>query len=243
MSKKNKNSDKGRRARTQQKMSKQKQMQQLMFYTAIVVIVVGAGFWLLWIQSNPSEAVVAESGFKLEQQPSRGSADAPVKVVEFGDFKCPACAGFHENVYTPLVQEFVWSNQVEFYFINFQFIGPDSTTSGIAGECIYDQDESAFWEYYDYIYQNQGVEARVWATEEWIMNAVRENIPGLNESELQQCIANETFKDRVEEDRRLGTAAGVTGTPSVFVNGQKISNWSYGPLKQAILQALEEAES
>jgi protein-disulfide isomerase len=243
MSNKKQNSGKGRRSSTKQKVSKQKQMQQLMFYTVIVVVVVGLGFWLLWLQSNPAEQAVAESGFRLEQQPSRGSADAPVKVVEFGDFKCPACAGFHKNVYTPLVREFVWSNQVEFYFINYQVIGPDSITSGSAGECLYEQDESAFWEYYDYIHENQGVEARVWATEDWIMDAVREHIPGLNETELQQCIANETFKDRVDQDRDIGVSAGVTGTPSVFVNGQKITNWSYGPLKQAILQALEEAES
>jgi len=164
-------------------------------------------------------------------------------VVEFADFKCPACKAFHEQVYSRLVSEFVWQNQVEFYFINYQFIGPDSITAGIAGECINAQDESAFWEYYDYIFDNQGPEPQIWATKEWVMDAVREHIPGLNETALEQCIADEEFKDRVDEDLRIGQNAGVTGTPTIFVNGQKISNWSYGVLRQAILSQLENAES
>lgn len=213
-------------------------------YTGIVILVFLVGlvaFYLSQDQSSSESQTTVD--FHLTTQPSLGDPQAPVKIIEFGDFKCPACKQFHEQVYPKLLLEYIDMNLVEFFFINFQFLGPDSITAGIAGECIYRQDEDAFWDYYDTIYRNQGPENQIWATPERILDLVQQSVRELDKVALQQCINQEKYKRDVEEDKRIGIAAGVTGTPTLFLNGQKLENWSYNALKAAIERVLLQKKS
>ena len=64
--------------------------------------------------------------FAYSTQQSLGKDDAPVKVVEFGDFKCPACRTWDVTVLPRLKEEYIDKGKVQLYFINFPFIGKDS---------------------------------------------------------------------------------------------------------------------
>ncbi len=224
--------------RKQEAIRKKKAQQRLTIITGVIVFVVLFGV-LWWTQSGQQS--VEQDQFRLASQPSKGDPDAPVKVVEFGDYKCPFCKFFHEEVVSRLNQ-YIVSREIEFYFINFQFLGPDSTTAGIAGECVLNQNEEAFWQYHDAMYANQGPESQIWATPEFILSLVRQNVDGINESELEQCIANSTYRSAVEQDRQIGSASGVQGTPTIFVNGQKVSDLSFIAISNAIDNALSEGE-
>lgn len=215
-----------------------KRAQTLTLWTALVLVVAGLGLGLLWLRTSSPTVTVEEGGFQLALQPSRGNHDAPVKVVEFGDFKCPACKAFHQDVYPRLVSDFVWQDQVEFYFINFQFLAPDSVTAGIAGECLYQQNEDAFWRYFDLMYDNQGPESQPWAAADRLLPLVEAQLPGVNMAALRSCMDDEAMRQRVEQDRQIGQRAGVRGTPTLFVNGVKLDNWSYAALSAAIRRQL-----
>lgn len=93
--------------------------------------------------------------FAYSTQQSLGKDDAPVKVVEFGDFKCPACRTWDVTVLPRLKEEYIDKGKVQLYFINFPFIGKDSDLGAAAGEAIYKQDQDSFWIFYDEIYQSQ----------------------------------------------------------------------------------------
>ena len=95
--------------------------------------------------------------FAYSTQQSLGKDDAPVKVVEFGDFKCPACRTWDVTVLPRLKEEYIDKGKVQLYFINFPFIGKDSDLGAAAGEAIYKQDKDSFWIFYDEIYQNQKI--------------------------------------------------------------------------------------
>jgi len=229
------------------KQQRDEQLQRITTYTgivALVVVVALIGFYLISNRAPSSTPVAADKvDFHLESQPSLGEPDAPVKVVEFGDYKCPACKRFHEQVFFKLKHDYIDTGKVEFFFINFQFIGPDSITAGIAGECIYHQSEPAFWAYHGAVYENQGPENQLWATPGFLLELVRQHVKvKIDEAELERCIADERYRKDVEQDRKIGEVAGVNATPSIFVNGQKVDYPSYKAIKAAIEKELAKSE-
>jgi len=237
------------RAETQPnaKGQRDQQLQKITTYTGIIVLVIVValvGFYLLSGRAPAGGPTAAEDvDFRLDFQPSLGEPDAPVKVVEFGDYKCPACAYFHEQVFFDLKRDYIDTGKVEFFFINFPIIGPDSITAGIAGECIYHQSEPAFWAYHGAVYENQGPESRLWATPAFLLELVRQHVKvKIDEAELERCIADERYRKDVEQDGKIGEAAGVRATPSIFVNGQKVDYPSYKAIKAAIEKELAKSE-
>lgn len=239
MPKTNKKTKSGRKARMQQKRQQDKQ-RRITLYTVLLLLVTAAAAWGFVAMQNPSPS---QAGFQLDAQPALGNPDALVKVVEFGDFKCPACKAFHEQVFPELKRQYVDTGKVTFYFMNYQFLAADSITAGIGGECVYHQNEAAFWNYYNTLYANQGPESQQWATLDRLVELARLDVPGIDLPELRRCIDEKRYLSDVQADRTAGTNAGVRGTPTLFVNGQKVSNFSFPTLKTAIDKALEEAQN
>ena len=153
-------------------------------------------------------------------QPSLGNDAAPVKVVFFEDFTCPHCASFEKEKFPVLKEEFLESGEVEFFLINMQFLGPDSVLAGVAGECVYDQDEALFWPYKTLILEAQKTltyDAKSLAT-------LAEDISGISVPRLHICILGSNHEERIQQDLEIGQALGVRSTPTVFVNNQKFAN-------------------
>ncbi|WP_052416782.1 thioredoxin domain-containing protein [Paenibacillus sp. FSL R5-0912] len=91
-------------------------------------------------------------GFKYEKQPHLGNTDAKVKVIEYADFKCPACKKWKEANRERLKKEFVDSGKAEIFFINYAFIDRDSILAASAGEAIAHQNNEIFWGFYEKMY-------------------------------------------------------------------------------------------
>lgn len=181
----------------------------------------------------------------LENQPMLGNPDANVTVVEFGDYRCPVCKQFDTQVFPRLKQNYIETGKIKLYFVNYAFLdqhftGQTSTRAAVAAECVYNQDEEQFWNFHKAIYDNQGPERQDWATRDFLMQIARDSTEGLDYDRLKACISNQETLERVQKDRRIGSNVGVTGTPSVYVNGDQIQNWHYESLSAAIEQELRE---
>ena len=217
-------------------------VQKVMMYTGVSVIAV-----IVALVVVNSFRVIPPPEFNLESQPSIGSENAPVKVVEFGDFKCPACRDFHQVVYPQLTDEYINNDLVEFYFINYPIpsaTGLDTTNASVLAECMYQESESHFWRYYDAVYENQGTEAELWATPEHLVSLSKEFVDSeLDEEAMLACISEGTQLAVVNEDQQLGRNAGVVSTPSVFVNGRLVRAASFQNLQVEIDAALEAIEN
>ncbi|WP_169713819.1 DsbA family protein [Paludifilum halophilum] len=190
---------------------------------------------------NAGEQGVDEEIFDYDQQPVAGDPDAPVKIVEFGDFKCPSCKKFEEEIYPQLKKDFIDNEKIGFYFVNNQFLGPDSITAGIAGEAVYEQDPDAFWKFYDSIYKNQGLESEAWATPDFLADLAKKDVPGIDHKKLKKDIENETYSEEVQADKGIAEKAGVTSVPTLFINGKKVpgeKTFDYDYLKQRIEEEL-----
>lgn len=225
----------------------QQKLQKITTYTgiaALVIVVAIVGYYLLASRAPTSlnpEAV----NFRLDKQPSLGDPQAPIKVVEFADFKCPACKTFETTVFPQLKQDYIDTGKVQFFFINFPLpLGIDSYTAADAAECVYHQNEAAFWAYYRTVYQNQGEERDTWATTSMLLSLVQEHVQplaGVNITELEKCIAEKRYEKDVEEDKKIGIMAGVTGTPTIFVNKKQVDRWwPYANVKAAIEKELNK---
>jgi protein-disulfide isomerase len=219
--------------------------QRLTIITAVVLVLAILGF-VIFNQTRPAsragQTSADPSQLSYEGQPAIGDANAPVKIAIFEDFKCPACKFFDENVWPKLEREYIDTKQVQAYFINYAFLAPDSRTAAVAGECVYQQNEALFWEYKKIVYRSQGPESQAWATPARLTELAREYVPDINADELRSCIDENRYEEAVQNDLAMGTAIGVRGTPSVFVNGTKVENANdYAQVKALIDEALAGA--
>ena len=146
--------------------------------------------------------------------PVLGNPDAQVTLVEFADFQCPFCGQLFKEVISELKQKYINTGQVKFVYMNFAFLGPESQFSAQASKCA--QDQGKFWEYHDYLYNNQqGENQEAFSLENLKKFAVK---LGLNSSQFNKCLDEKKYEKYVIEDTALGRKFGVKGTPGTFVN-------------------------
>jgi len=235
-------------------MAKKKKKSNLWFMILTIVVVIG-GLATLTIINKHEQKQVNESlptqkevdalktekvtGLDVTGQPMQGEKDAPVTVVKFGDFKCPACKQWEQTVYPQFYQEYVTTGKVKFYFVNYAFLGRDSWLAGAAGEIIYKQNPKAFWQYYKTVYKNQGLETNTWATESYLTQLVKENVDGIDLEQFKKDLHAHKYLKNVKQDYVMGSTLGVQSTPSLMVEDTIVSNSSYASLKAQIETALK----
>jgi protein-disulfide isomerase len=174
----------------------------------------------------------------LTDQPSFGPADAPVAIVEFGDFECPDCKMEAPVLRHDLPEAF--GSKVRVYFKNFplESVHPWARAAAITGRCVFQQGQPAFWKFYDWIYENQdqitgdNLNAKVlaWAGD----NAV-------DTLKLGQCVDTKATEPEVNRSIAEGHALGIQGTPTLFINGRKIGGLMWPDLQLVINKELEFA--
>ncbi|WP_274364965.1 DsbA family protein [Paenibacillus thermotolerans] len=236
MTREKSNNKKQRKQQRELERNKQQQRMKWMIVTGSIVIV---AFIVLAIVFAPKPKPVE---FAYHELPILGSPTAPVKIVEFGDFKCPACQFFSQQIEPLLKQDFIDDGTAALYFMNYPFIGPDSYTAALAGQSIYHQNNNEFWKYYDAIYRDQGDETIQWATPEFLVELAKKEKLNIDYDKLHKEITSQTYADEVNEHNQIAQRL-VTSTPTLFINGVKFEDFSdYRSLKNAIQKALDEAK-
>ena len=157
------------------------------------------------VQADPN----ARKDVAIDNRPSLGPRDAPVVIVEFGDFHCTYCKRFHDETITPLLQNY--GDKVLFVFRDYPILGPDSTQAALAAECAYDQD--AFWNFHDRLFSDPTELTRPL----FIKYAQDLN---LDMDQFTLCYDNAAHQTEVSQDYNDATALGVGATPTFFINGK-----------------------
>jgi protein-disulfide isomerase len=139
----------------------------------------------------------------------QGPIDAPIKLVEYGDYECPYCGRAYPIV--KAIQERLGS-RLCFAFRNFPLANmhPHAEHAAEAAEAAHEQ--GRFWEMHDLLYQNQD------ALEDDDLAQYASDL-GLDVRRLIGEIQVEAHRVRIREDFRSGARNGVNGTPSFFING------------------------
>lgn len=200
----------------------------LLLPAACLIITAGVVIWY-WLR--PLDAPIPddagerymdlEQGYTDQGFPRLGSADAPVVVEEFASFACPHCREFDENELPDLLDE-IAAGQVQFVLIPMQNIGSGAETAARAALCAGEQ--GRFWEMHDVLFYWQKEFIVSVFAERRILEGV-ENM-GLDTDAFESCLDAERTTDVIEEAENEFHDRGLTGTPSVFINGQRVRDYN-----------------
>ncbi|MBP9828273.1 DsbA family protein [Patescibacteria group bacterium] len=159
------------------------------------------------VQGAPGSGALATT-----DDPHIGSPDAAITIVEFADFGCPYCAE-ERFVLDALVKKY--PDDVRLIYRDFPLtdVHPGAELAAMAGECA--QEQGKFWEFHEALFADQGV----FTLDSLVVTAQE---AGLRVSLYEQCMTSGIYEDEVMQDLADGVQAGVTGTPTFFINGLKV---------------------
>jgi len=165
-----------------------------------------------------------------------GSPDAPVKIVEYASYTCPHCADFHANVFKSLKAEYIDTGKVHFTLREVYF-DRYGLWAAMVARC---GGEMRYFGIHDMLFDKQ----KEWAAPQDPMEVVS-NLKaiglsaGLDQATLDACLNDQAKAEALIKQFEANMAAdGVTGTPTVFINGEKHSNMAWADLKALIDAAL-----
>lgn len=222
-------------------MNKSKRIgRNLVLYTLIVVALVLLLALVNHIgQEEPSETSGSfDSGPLTENQPLIGNPDAPVTVYEFGDFKCPACKVWNDQLFPLLMEEYIDTGKVNLVFINTLFHGEESLLASLAAESVFAQSPESYWDFHKAIYnaQPETDHDSAWVTPELMIELAENTSDGINLERLKRDIDDPTaLSSQIEVDNALVTEFKVEKTPTIMVEGIPMTDpFDYETLKVLI---------
>lgn len=148
-----------------------------------------------------------------------GDENAPVTIVEFSDYQCPFCGRYSTETFSLVKTNFVDMGKVKYYFRDFPLeFHPQALPAAKAANCAGKQEK--FWEMHDKIFTNQN---------EWSGSAEADQVfakyakeLGLDTDKLEACISEDATATEIANDLATGSILGASGTPSFFINGEKL---------------------
>ena len=160
---------------------------------------------------------------------SQGDANAPVTLVEYGDYECPYCG----QAYSIVKQiEEQMGDKLRVVFRNFPLaqMHPHAQHAALAAEAAAEMGQ--FWPMHDLLYENQQQ-----LSDSDLTNYADQL--GLDKDKFEANINGSTASDKVQSDFESGAESGVNGTPSFFINGARFDgNWQDGELLDALQNAM-----
>ena len=174
---------------------------------------------------SPTPAPSPTKGGKVDvsasDNPFLGSNDAKVTIIEFSDFQCPYCEAFYKNTFPQIKANYIDTGKVKFVFRNYPLsFHQNAEVSAEASMCANDQ--SKFWLVHDKLFEAQAEWSNLSATDVKAKFTSYATDLGLDASAFTACLDTEKTRQKVQADLADGSAAGVSGTPSFFINGTMI---------------------
>jgi len=180
----------------------------------------------------------------MENGKAIGDPNAKVKIEVYEDFQCPSCKQYVSTVEKQLVDStYITSGQVYYLFMHFPFIDSsvitkESHQAANASMCALEQ--GRFWDYHDILFANQGAVENGGSFNDKRLQAFAESL-GLDMTAFNKCFSANKYSADIGSEYQKGVSAGVTGTPTVFLNGTQVTPGfvpTYEEIKSAIDTAL-----
>ena len=183
------------------------------------------------IAQNPFKADLDK--LKTDLSPSFGAAGAPVVLVMFSDFQCPQCKAEAETLRQNIAAKF--PTQVRVYFKDFPLeqLHPWAKSAAIAGRCVFRQNPSGFWKYFDWMYQHQNdITLENLKTQVLDFAKSAQDMDGM---QLGRCMDTKETEAEVDASIAQGKSLRIDATPTMFVNGRRlVGNYPWPNLEQLI---------
>ncbi|MGY5151673.1 MAG: DsbA family protein [Candidatus Nitrosopumilus sp. bin_6a] len=195
-------------------------MEKLYLLTIPVLIGVFTGMFMAYYPESESYSNQITITKLIEGgSPIMGNSNAPITILEWGDYQCTFCYKFHQNTLDIIDEDFIKSGKVKLVFKDFPLNGPDSFLAAEATYCA--QDQKKYWQYHNELYTNWAGERTGWITRESLDTfAITVN---LNLNEFNKCLDERKYQEKVILLHDFGKEIGIDATPSFLVfNGEKV---------------------
>ena len=151
--------------------------------------------------------------FLSNGSPILGDPNAPITLVEFGDYQCHYCNVFFQSIEKDIVKNYVDTGKVKIIFKDYNIIGEDSVIASQGAHCANDQ--GLFWEYHDILYSNWTGENNGWASSENL--AIFAQQIGLNMNKWSECMKKGSHSQIILKSNDDARTLELTGTPAFFI--------------------------
>ena len=142
-----------------------------------------------------------------------GDPNAPITLVEFGDYQCHYCNVFFETIEGDIITNYVETGKVKIIFKDYNIIGSDSVNASHGAHCA--KDQGMFWEYHDILYSNWTGENNGWVSpENLILFAEKIN---LDMDKWVKCMNEKPHSKTILTSNEDAKKLQLTGTPAFFV--------------------------
>ena len=198
-----------------------------------LALVLGAGLLALGIAVVAGWLLLNRGATRANgmEDPSMGPANAPVTVIEYGDFACPDCRAW----YMGAIREQIlleYGGDVRFVWRNFPVVSPESPKAAEGAHCAADQGK--FWEYHNIAFmlspELTAADLKAYAKQ-----------AGLNASQFDQCLDSGKYGSVVAKEIVDGRQRGFSGVPVFFINDVPLTgDASFDAFKSAIDQVLRD---
>jgi len=145
--------------------------------------------------------------------PIMGNVNAPITLIEFGDYQCYFCNQHFHNTGHELIEKYVKTGKVKILFKDFIIIGPDSRNAALATHCADEQEQ--FWNFHNILYNNWAGENNGWASPENLWKFSMEL--DLNMKQMTECLNEKRYMEKINSSNNDAETLGLTGTPAFFV--------------------------
>lgn len=194
---------------------------------AVSILVVGGAIFL----GGESNKPVEEQDLVTDDSYSKGPANASATIVEFSDFQCPACRSAF-----PILERITEQYKDDLRFVYRHFPLPSHKNSKVAAEAA----ESAgaqgkFWEFHDILFERQNSWGDSGQPEKIFISYAEEL--ELDTDKFQKDLKEHTFLPKINADIKAGNNAGVSSTPTFFLNGEKLPGV---PVEEVLKGKIEE---
>jgi len=180
-----------------------------------VAFILGLGFgYLLWGRAaTPAAAgttAIRRVNVSTEGDPSIGSTNAPITIVEFSDYQCPYCQAWYLQTFDQLIANY--PGQIRFVYRDLPLPShPEAVPAAEAAHCAGEQ--GAYWKYHDALFNAQNGLGRS-AYEKYATDL------GLDITAFRACLDDHRFLAEIKADAADAASLGLNGTPSFVINGR-----------------------
>lgn len=223
-------------------------------FVLIVIVIIGAFLYfnkssggtggtgaVVGNDNTGTQGATAEAS--VDDDPVLGNKDASVTIIEFSDYQCPFCRKFWTDTFSELKKNYIDNGKAKLVFRDFPLtsLHPSAQIASEAAECVREKGrDEAYFKYHDKLFEEQnkldsgtkagpvtktvqftGADLKKWAKELGY--------------DIGSCFDSGKFTSEVEKDLADGSAAGVQGTPSFFINGKMLGGaYPYSEFKKII---------
>lgn len=200
------------------------------FYPGLTVLAFAAGVllgYIVWGGGAPETQTASQSSSTGLEAPATqqteyiryniptdnayaiGPADAPITIVEFGDYQCPFCRRWYDEVYEPLLAAYPGKIRMVYRHLPLTSIHPDAMSAAEAAMCAGDQD--AFWQYHEKLFSSESLGMNTYLKYAQDL--------GLNRTAFEACLRDRKYQQTIQADSDFALNLGVRSTPTFFING------------------------